>query len=338
MFRETVFVLEQARKDALVAEDLQSAKNAKDALHDAWRGTGVDLQPGHFHSAVSNAQLGSEMIRKLSDVDYKGIQSAIGDEDFGHVKDFVSELYDVELANTELARVSEQFYRQYQADPGAEASAYPCGLDGHLIVVPTTGFQSLDLLAHELGHTAEFSLRRRLDQDWALANRPVVSETIAYYSQFHYLRTSGSKEQRAGALNAFMPAYFSAQFLFAMLARKRPPHELIQDQRFTCFFDSDRTTRQEIIHHLEPLYAQTLPEIYMNVDKLFSIPIALKLLDRPEEMKRLALLNYDQPLFNLLDTVGIDPSELLDFRDLDSLFDQFIEEVTTAAPLATTGQ
>lgn len=62
----------------------------------------------------------------------------------------------------------------------------------------------------------------------------------------------------------------------------------------------------------------------LPVEKLFSIPLALKLLYRPLYMRKLAIANFHAPLDDILRELELSPQDVLDFTNLDTPFDAFI--------------
>lgn len=325
MFRETVFKWEQARKAGLVAGDQPTARAAQDEMTRAFQASGLTLSPGYIPDQIMQARLSPAIIRRIASINATELEDQVTDEDFEELKVFVGNLFDVDLKKTTLLRVSEQFLRGWNTTTEeAEAKAISCGADEHLVLL-ADGFQSLDLVAHELGHAAEFMARRQLGCDWGLINRPIVSETTAHYAQFHHLLVHGSLNRRAGALGAFLFPFYAAQFIFAATEQPRYEGEMLAHPRFAAFREAGCYTRHQLESLLHPLYRRTIGEIYWEpVEMRFSIPLAVKLLGRPDDMKRLMVANLDRPFVEILHSIDIDPDELLDFTSLDSLFEAFI--------------
>ncbi|UIF89097.1 hypothetical protein [Cupriavidus sp. UYPR2.512] len=325
MFRETLFMWEHARKAALLAGDISAGRASQEKMTRTFQTSGLPNKPGYIPDQIQQAHLSPAIIRKIALTNTTEIEDRVTEADFEELKAFVGNLFGVDLSKTTLLRVSSQFLRKWNTsaeDP--EAKAVSCGTDEHLVLLPD-GFQSLDLVAHELGHAAEFTMRRQLGTDWGLVNRAIVSETTAHYAQFHQLLAHGSRNRRSGALGAFLFPFFAAQFIFAASEQPRYDGEMLEHPRFAPFWDAHCYTRPQLEGLLGLFSGRSIGEIYMvPVETRFSIPLALKLLGRPDDMKRLIVANIDRPLAEILDSIDIDPAELLDFTDLDSLFEGFI--------------
>lgn len=325
MLREDVFKCEHERKSALLTGDLPAARAAQDRLIQVLRASGLPSTLAYIPDQIQRAHLSSALIRKIALTDAAELEDRVSDADFEGIKAFVGELFDVDLGKTTLVRVSNRFLRHWNTSAEeAEAKAVSCDVDRHLVLLPD-GFQSFDLVAHELGHAAEFTLRRQVGTDWGLVNRGIVSETTAYYAQFHHLLAHGSPNRRAGALGAFLFPFLAAQFIFVQMERPRYQGEMLEHPRFAPFRDARCYTRAQLEELLGLFSGRSVSDIYgVPVEIRFSIPLALKLLRRPRDMKRLSVAGIDRPLIEILQSIDIDPEDVLDFTDLDSLFEGFI--------------
>ncbi|GAA0830741.1 hypothetical protein [Cupriavidus pauculus] len=325
MLREKVFKSERARKQALLAGDLAAAHAAQVQKVNALRATGMLVPPGTIPTYLAAADLGARTIRQIAATNAMALEDRVTCENFEELKEFVGNLYGVDLSNTTLLRVPPEVLAELAGGELAEAMALSCGIDEHVVVLPNSGFQSYDLVAHELGHAAEFTLRRQLDTDWCLFNRPIVSETTAYYAQFHHLLAYGNPTRRQGALAAFLPAYLATQYIFTADGGTRKAKDALKTERFAAFKEADCYSLATLEALLRPFEDRPLVETYcLPVEKLFSIPLALKLLYRPLYMRKLAIANFHAPLDDILRELELSPQDVLDFTNLDTPFDAFI--------------
>ncbi len=327
MFRETVFRWERARKQSLLKGDLSTARAAQAEIEQAFRATTISI-PASIPQYIKLARMGYKMIRQIvCQTDETSLEDHVTDKDFDELKIFVGNLFGVNLGKTTLVRVPANLLSQWSSGESPEATAISCGMDEHLIMLPDSGFQSLDLVAHELGHAAEFIIRRQLGTDWSVLNRPIVSETMAYYAQFHHLLTYGTANRRRGALGAFLVPYLVTQYAFAADEDEhcKQVRNALQTERFSAFRKVDVFTLDILERFLQPYEGRSLQEIYFSpIELRFSIPLALKLLGRPNAMHSLAIANFDVPFVDIFQEHELDHDELLDFTDLDSLFASFI--------------
>ncbi len=324
MFREAVFKWERVRKQALLAGDLTAARAAHGQMVKAFQATGMRLSPGAISQYIEPAHLGSEMIRQIAGTDQAVLEDpVITADDFEELKAFVGKLLDVDLSRTTLKRVPAKFLAEWTTSHElAEATAISCGIDEHLILLPEPSFQSYDLVVHELGHAAEFTLRRQLNTDWGLVNRPIISEATAHYAQFSHLLACGTPMRRQGALGAFLHPYLVAQYIFS---GTRTVKDALQTERFSAFREAGCYSLARLEELLRPFEKRPPSETYFEpVEKRFGIPLALKLRDRPACMRKLAAANFHVSLDNVLRELELDPNELLNFTNLDSLFAAFV--------------
>ncbi len=333
MFREAVFKWELVRKQALLAGDLTAVRAAQDQMAEAFQATGMLLSPGAIPQYIEPAHLGSEMIRQIAGTDQAMLEDpVITDDDFAELKAFVGKLLDVNLSRTTLKRVPAKFLAEWTTSHElAEATAISCGIDEHLILLPESSFQSYDLVVHELGHAAEFTLRRQLNTDWGLVNRPIISEATAHYAQFSHLLACGTPMRRQGALGAFLHPYLVAQYIFTADRGTRTVRDALQTERFSAFREAGCYSLARLEELLLPFEKRPPIETYCDpVEKRFSIPLALKLRDRPACMRKLAAANFHTSLDNVLRELELDPNELLNFTHLDSLFAAFVGDIVKA--------
>jgi hypothetical protein len=88
-------------------------------------------------------------------------------------KSYVEKLLDVDLSKVKISRTKNDCKH-------AEGSALPCGATDHMVLLPPIGadFVSPDLLIHELGHTAEFTLRRASDEIEMVRSHKLFSRAL----------------------------------------------------------------------------------------------------------------------------------------------------------------
>lgn len=318
---EQLFELEKQRIEAHKSGNIQAIYTSQIALRDFGTALGFELARSGLGNRVEQARLTTSELGRLAG---RGLSNAafpksLSADDYDVSRDFVEK-----LTGQDLSRVS--FVQAPRVDE-AEATAMACGRNDHVIVLPAGGYKAPDLLIHELGHTAEFTVRRATSDSKMLRTHRILSETVAYYCQFSYLRQHGTTDQRQFALAAFLPGYLAAQFIY--VSRKKPNERakvMIGHPRLGELVDEYGPER--LLKHIESnrLTSLTLDEInYTYVEQLFSIPIALNLLQHGGAVERVMMASADIPVISALQGAGLNGLALTDFRRIGRLFNDFID-------------
>lgn len=318
---EQIFELEARVIAARVSGDIKEIHASELAARDLWLSFGFRVAQSGLRNRVEQARLTNSAVgrlagRGLGDANFS---TSLSDEDYGLSRSFVEG-----LTGQDLSRVS--FVHAPRVGE-AEATALACGRNDHIILLPAGGYKAPDLLIHELGHTAEFIARRATGEPKMLRTHRILSETVAYYCQFSYLRQNGTADQRQLALCAFLPGYLASQFIH--VSRKRPnapAEDMIGHPRFGAFVEEYGATG--LLTHIwsHKLASLTVDEVnHVYVEQLFSIPIALNLLQRGEPVGAVMMASAELPVVSALQKVGLNGLALTDFRQIGSLFNDFID-------------
>ena len=205
----------------------------------------------------------------------------------------------------------------------------PCGEKEHIILLPPKGkyLESPDMLVHELGHAAEYTLRRTQNDDRLLIQHRLLSETVAHYCQYKYLIHYGSIEQRIGAIGSITKEYLTLQAVLAAIEYKQEiinienivEHELLSD--FVSLYGKNTVSKI-----LSTYGNRKIAEIYHYfVEPRFGAFIALRLLDRVDAIKDICVTLPDRPIKETLSGLGLDSDILLDFSCANDLIQSFIQ-------------
>lgn len=246
------------------------------------------------------------------------------DDKIDFCKSFVGNLMNVDLADVRVFRISS-------LGNLVEGRAISCAEREHAVLLPIRGkgFVSIDLLLHELGHTAEFMLRRPLLDDECFTNFGILSETIAHFCQFRYLRESGTKIEKISAIASVLPGYVAMKVVEAAQADPRSNGIIIPE------FVFDRPEVAQVKRAMGAENFRGFLEYYRNlpirkvydykvVDRLGAI-IALHLLDDPEAIRNLCIVKPLGTLEETLKNIEIDTERVLNFSKADEIIKQFIK-------------
>jgi hypothetical protein len=238
-------------------------------------------------------------------------------------KNYIETLLDVDLSEIRVLRVNG-------LNNLAEGRALSCAENEHAVLLPPKGkgFVCVDLLIHELGHTAEFMLRRPIQDNDYFTNFGILSEAIAHFVQFRYLREHGNDDQKLSAIQSVVPGYVAMRVVEAALADPRGGNIIIPENVF------DRPEVSEVRHamgdgnfvHFLQFY-RNLPirKVYDHkvVERMGAI-IALHLLDEPDTIRKFCQIKALESLEETLASNGIDTQRVLDFTKADDLIRRFL--------------
>lgn len=246
------------------------------------------------------------------------------DGDIQNYKGFVENVMDVDLSEVEIIRVSGRFDL-------AEGKAIPCAEREHIVLLPPIGddFVSPDLLIHELGHTAEFTLRRQIPDDDCITNFGILSETVAHFCQFRYLRESGSPVERLSAIASVLPGYV---LLKAVQTTETNPNlrDVLIPEMIIGRPEVRDVQRAMGVNHfssfLEAYRNKPIPLIYhkLVVERMGAI-IALHFLDDATTVRKFCSVKPLDTLEETLKSIGVDTNVALDFTKADDLIKAFLK-------------
>lgn len=318
---EQLFESEKQTIAARMSGDIEAIYLSQIASRNLWASFGFEVARSGLWNRVEQARLTTSEVGRLAGrgMGNTRFTNSLSADDYDFSRAFVEK-----LTGQDLSRV--KFIDAPRVD-GAEATAMACGKNDHVIVLPAGGYKAPDLLIHELGHTAEFTVRRATGDPKMLRTHRVLSETVAYCCQFSYLRQHGTADQRQLALAAFLPGYLAAQFIY--VSRKKPDARAdakIGHPRFGALIDEYGPER--LLGHIESNRLTSLGIDEINnayVEQLFSIPIALTLLKRGDSVERVMMASADLPVISALQGVGLNGLALTDFRRIGSVFNDFID-------------
>ncbi|MCR9961503.1 hypothetical protein AAFX19_03740 [Vibrio harveyi] len=154
---------------------------------------------------VKTIKISSSVLQESDQLNLDLLSNQITKLEFEEAKRYVQELLDVDLTGVDMQLTSV-------GDVMVEGMCLPCSNESHIVLIPENSHEvsSTDLLVHELGHAAEFTIARSYEDDKLLVPHASFSETVAYYCQLKYLKEKGTKEQRIGAFGAFYLTYLTA--------------------------------------------------------------------------------------------------------------------------------
>lgn len=236
---------------------------------------------------------------------------------------YVEELLNVNLSKVRIARVKDGCKH-------AEGSALPCGATDHMILLPPIGadFVSPDLLIHELGHAAEFTLRRASNDIEMIRSHRLFSEAIAHYCQYKYLLEFGTEAQRIGAIGSVTKDHLLLRALRANHNLSDSPkvlhvsriidHEYLDEYRAVY-------SREKLMDLLADYDRQPFVILYfMIAEARMGAVLALHLINNGGAIRELCLMKTDGAVRGMLDRLNLNTDELMDFSKADELIRKFI--------------
>lgn len=180
--------------------------------------------------------LSHETLTRLVNMNTHGL-SDISDSSFSEAIRYVEGIANIDLSNVQEARL-ESHVSEY-----IEGECVPCGDRDHRIYYSFESNQvsSVDLLCHEIGHAADFTIARLGSSEDAMLTRYLsLAETAAYYCQYRYLQDHGSVKARTASLGAFVYTYLAFLFCHHCLETKvsldkAVPEEAVEHKIFEDF-------------------------------------------------------------------------------------------------------
>jgi hypothetical protein len=152
---------------------------------------------------VQPIYLTKEFLNFLHSVDSSLLHNAISEEQFIQSRLVVERLLKVNLGQTQWVHLIKK------SRENVEGFCVPNGDVDHFIFTQDdeNGVISTDLLVHEMGHAADYTISRSLNNNDLLVGHISFSEAVAFYCQYKYLSEYGTEAQRRGSLGAFIFTY-----------------------------------------------------------------------------------------------------------------------------------
>ncbi|MBP1203960.1 hypothetical protein JOD97_001974 [Duganella sp. 1411] len=239
-------------------------------------------------------------------------------------RSYVERLLNVDLSKVEILRAAGNFKH-------AEGRAVTCRATDHLVILPPRGeeYVSPDLLIHELGHTAEYTLRRASNDIEMLRSHLLFSEAIAHFCQYKYMVEFGTRTERLHALASVTKNH--------MLLRALRAHRELRDQPANFqvsriidheYLDVYRAayTKDRIEWLLEDYEGRSFIELYFTeAEPRMGAVLALQVMHNGAAIRELCLMKTNQPVREMLDNLNLKTEELMDFTQADALFRKFVE-------------
>lgn len=261
----------------------------------------------------------NDIARIHSDETHQEVDQA---EDF--YRAYVERLLDVDLSKVEILRAAGNFKH-------AEGRAVTCGRTDHLVILPPNGeeYVSPDLLIHELGHTAEYTLRRASNDIEMLRSHQLFSEAIAHYCQYKYMLEFGTHVERLHALASVTKNHMLLRALRAHHEMRDQPADFqvsrIIDHEYLDVYRA-AYTKDRIEWLLEDYEGRSFIELYfLEAEPRMGAVLALRLIHNGAAIRELCLMKTNQPVKEMLDRLNLKTDKLMDFTQADALFRKFAE-------------
>jgi len=276
-----------------------------------------------FPMLVENIELPYNVLKLWQGLNYSELSNPISENEFNIARNYVENLLDIKLSKIQWNHL------EYSPSEHSEGSIWPFGDDEHYIFTyyDPYGAISTDLLVHEIGHAADFTVSRLANDDALLAGHKCLHEAIAYYCQFKYLSEFGSSTLRIGSCGGFVFTYLAILVLNYCLKNglqlnEINPSELVYDSSFNDLVSSydvfDSTGNyganflKDKIIDIQERFKNLVNLIYVEIQPRFGIVLGIYLLDKePEFIKELILLNT---LCN--DVVEVSEKIIPDYKDV----------------------
>jgi len=236
-------------------------------------------------------------------------------------KKYVEDQLDVDLSNVDIFYLDDSFVT-------AEGWAMSCKTDEHYVCLPVNlknNFLSDDLLIHELGHTAEFCIRRNDVNEERLINHKIISETIAHYSQFKYLSTQNRNKRISviGSILYIAPFLEIFKYCISNNTKNWYSDRAIEAKNFEGLKKHYSVT--ELFSIIKPYEGTNIYDLYsLVIEPRLGAILALSLLDNKNAIKSLCLADTNKNIKSILDDIGLDSDQLLDFSKADEILKRFI--------------
>ena len=292
-------------------------KNATDTNH-------------YYMRYIHKINLSSEFLRKcLNGINVAELHNIVTENEVSEAVSYVEQLLDIDLSHISVLKLDKQ------VRANAEGFCVTCNNDEHFIFYQPdeNGVISTDLIVHELGHAAEFSISRSQNNDALLIPHSAISEAIAYYCQFKYLLEYGTRMQRAGSIGAFLYSYLAIVICRTCIKHETSlsdidVHIIINSDECRQIIDSynyDATKFvEDKINDLKGLHPDLMSLTRNSISHGLGIVLAIFLLDKPldfvkEIIKRNAIQNDIDVFFK-----DIIPEHDLSIENLEVHFENYV--------------
>lgn len=260
------------------------------------------------------------------------LANKITDKEILVARQYVEKLLDV---NLELVNVD---YIEDNLMTNTEGQCIACNENKHQIFYQDDkyGVMSTDLIVHEFGHAADFTISRSINDDKFLNKHISISESIAYYSQYKYLIDHGTKKQRQGLFGAFIFTYLSIVISKYCLTNNIELCDLNENNIISI------ESMQEIIQAYQGRVSEIhiidkikmIKDMHINIGALlnneilprYGMVLAIFLLDKNEEFINNLIKNnsIENSLENLIFEIIPNPQE--DILNLESKFKNYFND------------
>ncbi len=243
--------------------------------------------------------------------------------------------YVEKLLNVDLSLVNVEYANNLMDN--TEGQCIACKKDKHQIFYQKDkhGVISTDLIVHEFGHAADFTISRAIDDDNLLNRHISISESIAYYCQYKFLIEFGTKKQRQGLFGAFILTYLSIIICKYCLTNNIKLHNLnnddiILDESIQEIIESYQGTVSNIfitdrINMIKGMYKDILLLLNNEIQPRFGMIFALFLLDKDQnfinELIKKNSINHSLENF----IFEIIPNQQDDILNLESKFSSYFD-------------
>lgn len=248
--------------------------------------------------------------------------------EIAQAKDYVENLLDVDLTQVKVIRLYESVRNN------SEGFCIACGENEHHIFYQNdiSGIISTDLIVHELGHAAEFTISRNENSDRLLNKYSSLSEAIAYYCQFSYLAEHGTKEQRVGSFGAFFYTYLAIVTCRICMKNRTPLCDIdenlvVNDDECLAILNSYNFDAKEFvvskIRDIKLRFPDISSLIYHEVAPRFGLVLGLFLLNKSQDFIKGIIKNnsLDQTLESLISEIIPDYHNSI--TELEDKFEQY---------------
>lgn len=264
----------------------------------------------------------------LKESSANGMCGNIKDFDRDHINSFFLDKFNIDVTAVDIFRIPTM-------PAGAEAYAIPCGIDEHYIVIPTKEsdlFLSYDLLIHELGHTVEYTSRRKKLDPAYIFGHPLLSETIAHYYQMIYMLKHSTREERLSMLCSTTESYVFNRCMQIMqdIEPKNPKFDFTKIIRHKDFDELEfayqsTSVLQNFINRYDK--KEFAPISYDQHAKRLGVFLALNFIKYKFDIKELFDIKLPKgraDLSKLIAQTNLKANKLFDFSKIDETLNSFV--------------
>ena len=154
---------------------------------------------------IPKINFSSKFLSSIVHIQENELSNKITDKEILIARQYVENLLDINLSAVSVEYVNNSLIGN------TEGQCIACSKNNHKIFYQENeyGVVSTDLIIHEFGHAADFTISRNIEDDKLLNSHISIAEAIAYYCQYSFLIEFGTKIQRQGVFGAFIYTYLS---------------------------------------------------------------------------------------------------------------------------------